>query len=70
MKTVRDACQLQDNALSIKLSDQVEQLDELITEAGDGTQFFKKTAITQGMQSLIYEGIARLAGPARRPSST
>jgi hypothetical protein len=62
MKTVRDACQLQDNALSIKLSDQVEQLDELITEAGDGTQFFKKTAITQGMQSLIDEGIARLAG--------
>jgi hypothetical protein len=31
MKTVRDACLLQDNALSIKLSDQIEQLDELIT---------------------------------------
>ena len=30
MKTVRDACQLQPNALAIKLSDQVEQLDELI----------------------------------------
>ena len=30
MKTVRDACELQPNALSIKLSDQVEQLDELI----------------------------------------
>ena len=29
MKTVRDACQLQPNALSIKLSDQIEQLDEL-----------------------------------------
>lgn len=31
MKTVRDACSLQSNALSIKLSDQIEQLDELIT---------------------------------------
>ena len=31
MKTVRDACTLQDNALSITLSDQVEQLDGLIT---------------------------------------
>src|ERR1700722_19654962 len=62
MKTVRDACQLQPNALSIKLSDQIEQLDELINEEDDGTQFFERTAITQGMQDLITEGIARLAG--------
>lgn len=62
MKTVRDACILQPNALSIKLSDQIEQLDELIKEEGDGTAFFKRTHITQGMQDLIAEGIARLAG--------
>jgi hypothetical protein len=62
MKTVRDACQLQPNALSIKLSDQVEQLDELITAEGNGEAFFDKTHITQGMQDLISEGIARLAG--------
>ncbi len=62
MKTVRDACKLQDNALSITLSDQVEQLDELITAEGDGSTFFEKTHITQGMHDLITEGIARLAG--------
>ncbi len=62
MQTVRDACQLQSNALSIKLSDQIEQLDELITAEGDGAQFFEKTYITQGMQDLISEGMARLAG--------
>src|SRR6266487_4087404 len=62
MQTVRDACQLQSNALSIKLSDQIEQLDELITAEGDGARFFEKTHITQGMQDLISEGIARLAG--------
>lgn len=62
MKTVRDACKLQPNALSIKLSDQIEQLDELITSEGNGTAFFEKTFITQGMQDLISEGIARLAG--------
>src|SRR3954469_23483520 len=62
MKTVRDACQLQPNALSIKLSDQVEQLDELIHTEGDGEAFFEKTHITQGMQDLISEGMARLAG--------
>jgi len=61
MKTVRDACKLQPNALSIKLSDQIEQLDELIHAEGDGTAFFEKTFITQGMQDLVTEGIARLA---------
>ena len=62
MKTVRDACQLQPNALSIKLSDQIEQLDELITAEGKGMAFFERTHITQGMLDLITEGIARLAG--------
>ena len=62
MKTVRDGCQVEENALSIKLSDQIEQLDELITAEGDGEDFFGKTHITQGMQDLITEGISRLAG--------
>src|SRR5438552_12105565 len=62
MRTVRDACQVQANALSIKLSDQIEQLDELIAAEADGRAFFEKTHITQGMQDLISEGIARLAG--------
>jgi len=34
MKTVSDACQLQTNALSVTLSDQIEQLDELIQAEG------------------------------------
>lgn len=62
MKTVRDACELQPNALSIKLSDQIEQLDELIHAEGDGSAYFEKTHITQGMRDLITEGVARLAG--------
>ena len=40
MKTVRDACQIQPNALSIKLSDQIKQLDELISTEGEGAAFF------------------------------
>ena len=62
MKTVRDVCELQPNALSIKLSAQIEQLDELIGGEGDGTAFFERTHITQGMQDLISEGVSRLAG--------
>ncbi len=66
MKTVRDACELQPNALSIKLSDQIEQLDQLITAEGGGSEFFEKTHITHGMQDLISEGIARLAGASNQ----
>src|SRR6266566_3227715 len=62
MKTVRDGCEIQPNALSVKLSDQIEQLDELISTEADGAAFFEKTHVTQGMQDLISEGVARLAG--------
>ena len=62
MKTVRDACQLQPHALSIRLSDQIEHLDELIGAEGDGHAFFERTHLTQGMLDLVSEGIARLAG--------
>ncbi len=62
MKTVRDAVELQSGALDIKLSDQIEQLDQLINGEGDGSAFFAKTHITQGMKDLVVEGISRLAG--------
>ena len=62
MKTVRDACEIQPNALSIRIADQIEQLEELINDEADGQSFFAKTHITQGMLDLISEGIARLAG--------
>ncbi|QKK08601.1 MAG: DUF499 domain-containing protein [Planctomycetota bacterium] len=60
--TVRDACILQDNALELRVSDQVEQLDELITAEGDGRAYFDKTHVTAGMDELIREGVKRLAG--------
>jgi len=66
LKTVRDACTLQPNALEIRVSDQIEQLDELIHTEGDGTSFFEKTHITQGMDQLVREGIARLAGKSNQ----
>jgi hypothetical protein len=62
MKTVRDCCELQPNALSVKLSDQIEQLDQLIGDETAGEDFFQRTHFTQGMKDLATEGIARLAG--------
>ena len=62
MKTVRDACELHPNALSIRLSDQIERLDALIADEDDGRAFFERTHVTEGMLDLLSEGIARLAG--------
>ena len=42
LKTVKDACELQDEALNIWVNDQVEQLDQMIHTAGNGEAFFEK----------------------------
>jgi len=62
MRTVRDACKFHENALNVKLSDQIEQLDELIKAEGTGEAYFMKTYITQEMADVVSEGFARLAG--------
>lgn len=62
MKTVKQACQLAPNALSIDVSDQVEQLDQLIHDEGNGEAFYSKTFITAGMRDLLRGTIERLAG--------
>jgi len=64
--SVKEACVLQDNALDIRVSDQIEQLDTLISAEENGTEFFEKTYITQGMRTLIVEGVARLAGKSNQ----
>ena len=43
LKTVRDACTLQPNALEIRVSDQIEQLDELVIVV---VQKLPRTALT------------------------
>ena len=62
MKTVKQSCQLAPNALSIDVSDQVEQLEQLINDEGTGEAFYAKTFITAGMRDLLRGTIERLAG--------
>lgn len=66
MKSVRSTCLLQDNALEIRISDQIEQLEVLIGDENEGRAFFEKTFVTQGMRALFEEGLARLAGKSRQ----
>lgn len=62
MKTVKQACVLAPNALSIDVSDQIEQLEQLIHDEGSGESFYAKTFITTGMRDLLRGTIERLAG--------
>ena len=61
MKTIRNACKLQPKALEINVGDQIEQLDQIIHDT-DGSEYFGKTFITEGMKILLTKGMARLAG--------
>jgi len=61
MKTIRNACELQPNALEINVGDQIEQLDQIISDT-DGHEYFQKTFITDGMKILLSKGMSRLAG--------
>lgn len=60
MKTVKEACILQPNALEINVGDSIEQLDQIINGT-DGKEHFSKTFITEGMKNLLTKGMARLA---------
>ena len=61
--TVKELCQLSDGALDFALSDQVEHLSDLLTEAEQGAEeFFARNFVTQGMERLLREGLQRLNG--------
>ena len=62
LQTVRDVCTLQPEALSFRVSDAVEKIEELIQDEAGSRAFFDRTHITHGMDTLLREGIERLAG--------
>ncbi len=67
MKTVKDACVLAPGALEIRVSNQVEQLEQLIKAEGDGSAFFSKTYVTKGLHDLVTGGMGRLSGASNQP---
>ena len=61
--TVKDACQLHPMALEYAMSDQIENLSDVINKtARDAQDFFETNEITKGMQILLSQGLKRLAG--------
>ncbi len=63
LQTVKDACELHPMALDYAMSEQIENLSDVIerTEKEAG-EFFEKNHITKGMELLLDQGLKRLAG--------
>ncbi len=61
--TVKDACELHPMALDYAMSEQIENLADIIEKtAKEADEFFEKNFITQGMSILLNDGLKRLAG--------
>ena len=61
--TVKDACELHPMALDYSMSDQIENLsDVIVTTSATSREFFEKNYVTKGMETLLSQGLRRLAG--------
>lgn len=62
IKTVRDACKIHPMVNDYRMTEAIENLSDLIADEGDGTAFFERNYVTQGMSELFREGLLRLSG--------
>jgi hypothetical protein len=61
--TVKDACELHPMALEYSMSEQVENLSDVIgATPAIAREFFGKNYITKGMETLLNQGLRRLGG--------
>src|SRR5260370_28739440 len=61
--TVKDACELHPMALDYSMSEQVENLSDVITTtSAKAHEFFDKNYVTKGMETLLNQGLRRLGG--------
>ncbi|BBC70896.1 conserved hypothetical protein [Altererythrobacter sp. B11] len=63
LQTVLDTCTFKQDAIAFALTDQIEDLSDLAGHTHeDAEAFFDKTYVTEGMATLIRQGLQRLAG--------
>jgi hypothetical protein len=63
LQTIKDACKFDPKAIDYALSDQIENLDDLIGhDTKSAEAFFSKTYVTGGMKTLLRQGLQRLGG--------
>ncbi|CAI8823424.1 anti-phage-associated DUF499 domain-containing protein [Methylocaldum szegediense] len=62
IKTVKQACRFNPVIQDYRMSQGIENLADLINDAGDGREFFLRNYVTHGMEQLFREGMLRLSG--------
>ncbi|MGV2705426.1 UNVERIFIED_CONTAM: DUF499 domain-containing protein [Aeromonas salmonicida] len=62
IKTVKQACRFNPVIQDYRMSQGIENLADLINDAGDGKEFFARNYVTHGMEQLFREGMLRLSG--------
>jgi hypothetical protein len=62
IKTVKQACRFNPVIQDYRMSAGIENLADLINDAGDGREFFARNFVTHGMEQLFREGMLRLSG--------
>ena len=62
IKTVKQACRFNPIIRDYRMSQGIENLADLINDAGDGREFFSRNFVTHGMDQLFREGLLRLSG--------
>jgi hypothetical protein len=53
--TVRDSCKIHPMVHDYRMTEAIENLSDLITDQGNGSDFFARNHITQGMDALFRE---------------
>jgi len=62
IKTVKQACRFNPIIRDYRMTQGIENLGDLIDDAGDGREFFSRNFVTHGMDQLFREGLLRLSG--------
>lgn len=67
LQTVIDTCEFKQDAIDFALTDQIEDLADLAGHsAADAKLFFDKTFLTEGMRTLLRQGLQRLNGQSNQ----
>jgi len=53
IKTVKQACRFNPVIQDYRMSQGIENLADLITDAGDGSEFFSRNFVTHGMEHTL-----------------
>ena len=62
IKTVKQACIFNPVIKDYRMAEGIENLADLISDNGDGREFFARNFVTHGMEQLFKEGMLRLSG--------